>query len=162
MFSLLLCLVPSAALFTLTIWPFGPPLPFVFTAVEATQGALFRLERWSEYWCFPVNSSTCEASFFKLNLDQAIHQSNLLLFNSRLRFNPTPTFLGITFDSIVFSKFVSSLKAKFSLISRPCAVSLISPGAPLRSTSLFCIKLFFSRFLHMPHPDSFLYLAFPT
>ena len=26
MISLLLCLLPSAALFTLTIWPFGPPL----------------------------------------------------------------------------------------------------------------------------------------
>ena len=28
MISRLLCLLPSAALFTLTIWPFGPPLPW--------------------------------------------------------------------------------------------------------------------------------------
>ena len=27
--------------------------PSVPTVVEATQGALFRLERWSEYWCLP-------------------------------------------------------------------------------------------------------------
>ena len=27
MISMLLCLLPSAALFTLTIWPFGPPVP---------------------------------------------------------------------------------------------------------------------------------------
>ena len=46
------------------------------------------------------------------------HQANLhpnhLLLGSCLRFNPTPTFLGITFDrTLSFSKHVSSLKTKF-------------------------------------------------
>ena len=45
----------------LAIWSSSPSVP---TAVEATQGALFRLERWSEYWCFPLNPSKCEASFW--------------------------------------------------------------------------------------------------
>ena len=41
-------------------------------------------------------------------------QPNLLLLGSRLRFNLTPTFLGITFDSTFsFSKHISSLKVKF-------------------------------------------------
>ena len=41
-------------------------------------------------------------------------QPHLFLFNSPLRLNPTLTFLGVTFDRILsFSKFVSSLKAKF-------------------------------------------------
>ena len=41
------------------------------------------------------------------------HQANLLL-GSRLSFNPTPTFLGVTFDrNLYFFKHVSSLKAKF-------------------------------------------------
>ena len=45
------------------------------------------------------------------------HQANLqpilLLLGSRLRFNPTPAFLGVTFDyTVSFSKHVSSLKAK--------------------------------------------------
>ena len=45
---------------------------------------------------------------------QANLQPNLLLLCSRLHFNPTPTFLGVTFDRTVsFSKHVSSLKAKF-------------------------------------------------
>ena len=45
---------------------------------------------------------------------QANLQLNLLLLGSRLRFNPTPTFHGITFDrTLSFSKHVSSLKAKF-------------------------------------------------
>ena len=109
-----LCLLPSAALFTLTNWPFGPPRLWFPTVVEATQGALFRLERWSEYWCLPLNPSKCKASFFSVDPHQANLQPNLLLLGSRLRFNPTPTFLGVTFDrTLSFSKHVSSLKAKF-------------------------------------------------
>ena len=45
------------------------------------------------------------------------HQANLqpnLLLNFCLHFNPTPTFLGVTFDRTrSFSEIVSSLKAKF-------------------------------------------------
>ena len=45
---------------------------------------------------------------------QANLQPNLLLLGSRLHFNPTTTFLGVTFNRIFsFSKHVSSLKAKF-------------------------------------------------
>ena len=47
MISLLLCHLSSAVFFMLTIWPFGPQSS-VFAAVKATQGALIRLERWSE------------------------------------------------------------------------------------------------------------------
>ena len=95
----------------LAIWSSSPSVP---TAVEATQGALFRLERWSEYWCLPLNPSKCEASFFSVDLHQANLQPNLLLLGSRLRFNPTTTFLGVIFDrTLSFSKHVSLLKAKF-------------------------------------------------
>ena len=95
----------------LAIWFSSSLVP---TAVEATQGALFQLERWSEYWCFPLNPSKYEASFFSVDPHQANVQPNLLLFGPRLRFNPTPTFLGVTFyGTLFFSKHVSSLKAKF-------------------------------------------------
>ena len=95
----------------LAIWSFSPLVP---TAVEATQGALFRLERWLEYWCLPLNPSKCKASSFSVDPHQAHLQPNLLLLGSRLRFNPTPTFLEVTFDrTLSFSKHVSSLKAKF-------------------------------------------------
>ena len=88
--------------------------PSVPTAVEATQAALFRLERWSEYWCLPLNPSKCEASFFSVDLHQGNLHPNLLLIGSRLRFNPTPTSFGVTFDrTLSFSKHVSLLKAKF-------------------------------------------------
>ena len=113
MIFLLLCLLPSAALFSLTIWPFGPP-PTRSTAVEATQEALFRLERWSEYWCLPLSPSKRDTSFFLVDSHQANLQPNLLLLGSRLRFNPTPTFLGVTFNrTLSFSKHASSLKAEF-------------------------------------------------
>ena len=66
--------------------------PSVPIAVEATQGALLQLERWSEYWCLPLNPGKSEASFFSGDPHQANLQPNLLLLGSRLRFNPTPTF----------------------------------------------------------------------
>ena len=109
------CLPSSVSCFLyaddLAIWSFSPS---VATAVEATQGALFRLELWSEYWCLPLNPSKCEASFFSVDPHQANLQPNLLLLGSHLRFNSTPTFLGITLDrTLSFSKHVSLLKAKF-------------------------------------------------
>ena len=103
----------SCSLYTdvLAIWSSFPSVP---TAVEATQGALFRSERWSEYWCLPLNPSKCEASFFSVDPHQGNLEPNLLLLGSRIRFNPTPTFLGVTFDcTLSFSKHVSSLEAKF-------------------------------------------------
>ena len=95
----------------LAIWSSSPLVP---TAVEATQGALFRLERWFEYWSFLLNPSKCEVSFFSVDPHLANLQPNLLLLGSRLRFNLNPTFLGVTFDrTLSFSKQISSLKVKF-------------------------------------------------
>ena len=110
----------------LTIWFSFPSIP---TAVKATQGALFRLERWSEYWCLPHNPSKCEASFFSVDPHQANLQPNLLLLGTRLRFNPTPTFLGVTFDhTLSLSKHVSSLKAKPRLKVLRCTASSWGPS----------------------------------
>ena len=52
-------------------------------------------------------------------------------------------------------------KPNSSHISRPYAASLLPHGAPLRSPSLFCIKLFFGPFSLMLHPDGFLSWALP-
>ena len=73
----------------LAIWSSSPLVP---TAVEATQGALFQLERWSEYWCLPLNPSKFEASFFSVDPHQANLQPNLLLLSFHLRFNPISPF----------------------------------------------------------------------
>ena len=45
----------------LAIWSSSSSDP---AAVEATQGALIRRERWCDYLCFPLNPNKCETSFF--------------------------------------------------------------------------------------------------
>ena len=138
----------------LAIWSSSLLVP---TAVEATQGALFRLEHWSEYWCLPLNPSKCEASFFSVDPYQANLQPNLLL-GSRLRFNPIPTFLGVTFDrTLSFSKHVSLSKAKcFSRLKALRCIFASSWDPSLRSLFPFCTNLFFDPFSLMLHPDGFL------
>ena len=141
----------------LAIWSSSSLVP---TAVEATQGALFRLERWSEYWCLPLNSSKCEASFFSVDPHQAYLQPNLLLLGSRPRFNPTPTFLEVTFDrTLSFSKHVSSLKAKF--FPRLKAIRCISASSwdPSKETLSVLYKSFLRSLLTYASPGWFPFLS---
>ena len=119
----------------LAVWSSFPWVPI---AVEATQGALIRLDHWSEYRCLPLNSSKCEASFFSVDPHLPNHQPNLLLLGSRLRFNPASIFLGVTFDrTLSFSKHVFSLKAKF--FPRLKALRCISASSWGPSKESFCL-----------------------
>ena len=149
----LFSLLPSAVLFTLTTWPFGPPPSRTHCSGGHTcfDGALFRLERWFEHWCLPLNPSKCEAFF---SVDP--HQANLLLLGSHLSFNLTPTFLGVTFDcTLSFSKHVSSLKAKFfPRLKALRSISASSWGPSKESLSLL-YKAFLLPVLTL-HPDGFL------
>ena len=116
--------------------------------MEATYEALIQLERWFEYWRHPLNPSKCEASFFSVNPYQANLQPRLFLFNSRLLFNPTQTFLGITFDrTLSFYKHVSSLKAKFFPRLKVLRYIPAFSWSPSKDTSFFCVKLFFGLLL---------------
>ena len=77
---------------------------------------------------------------------QANLQPNLLLLGSRLRFNPTPTFLGVTFDrTLSFSKHVSlsSLKAKFF----PCLKALRCISASSWGPSKESLSVLYESFL---------------
>ena len=140
----------------LAIWSTSPSVP---KAAEATQGALIRLECWFEYWCLPLNPSKCEASFFSVDPHQANLQLNFLLFNFPSRFNPTPTFLWVSFDrTLSFSKHVSWLKAKFFPLLKALRCISASSWGPLRSPFLFSIKLFLGPFSHMLHLDAFSFL----
>ena len=123
----------------LAIW-FSVP-----SAVEATPGALFRLDRRSEYWCLPLNPRKCEVSFFSVDPHQAHLQSNFLLLGSRFRFSLTLTFLGVTFKrTLSFSKHVSSLKAKFLLRLKALRCISASSWGP-RKESLFVLYKYFLR-----------------
>ena len=133
----------------LAIWSSSPSVP---NAVEVSQGALFLLEHWSNYWCLPLNSSKCEACSAVPHL--ANLQPILLLLGSRLRFNPTPTFLGVTFDrTLSFSKHVSSLKVKFfPRLKAICCISVSSwgPFSLLCKAFLWPPHLCFTRMVSFP------------
>ena len=141
----------------LAIWSSCPSVP---TAVETTQGALFRLERWSEYWCLLLNPSKCEASFFSVDPHQANLQPNLLLLSSRLRFNPTPTFLGVTFDrTLSFSKHVSLLKAKFFPRLKALRCISASSWGPSKESLSLLYKSFLRPLLTYASPGWFPFLS---
>ena len=90
---------------------------------------------------------------------QANLQPNLLLFNSRSRFNPTPTFLGDIFDcSLSFSKHASLLKAKFfPRLKALCCISASSWGSSKEYLSLL-YKSFFRPLLIYASPGWFSFL----
>ena len=141
----------------LSIWSSSPSIP---TAVETTQGALFRLERWSEYWCLPLNPSKCEASFISVDPHQANLQPNLLLLGSRLRFNPTPTFLRVTFDrTLSFTKHVSSLKTKFFPRLKALRCISASSWGPSKESLSVLYKSFLRPLLTYTSPGWFPFLS---
>ena len=98
----------------LTTWPFDPP------PLGRSCGGIYTKKHsfdWS--YCLSTNvflfiRAYMRSPFFSVNLHSANLQFHLLLFNYPLRFNSSPTFLGVTFDdSLSFPKHVSSLKTKF-------------------------------------------------
>ena len=91
---------------------------------------------------------------------QAHLQPNFLLLGFRLHFNPTPTFLGVTFDhTLFFSKHVSSLKAKFfPCIKVLCCISASSWGPSKESLSLL-YKAFLQPLLPNPSLRWFPFLS---
>ena len=128
--------------------------------MEATHGALFRLDRWSEYWRLPPNPSKCEARFFSVDPHRANLQPNFLLLGSRLRFNPTSTFLGVTFDrTLSFSKHVSSLKTKFSPRLKALRCISASSWGPSKESLSLLYKSFFRPLLAYASPGWFPFLC---
>ena len=91
---------------------------------------------------------------------QANLQPNLLLLGSHLRFNPTPIFLGVTFDrTLSFSKHVSSLKTKFfSRLKTLRCISASSWGPSMMSLSLL-YKAFLQPLLTYASPGWFPFLS---
>ena len=137
----------------LAIWSSSPS---VRTAVEATQGALFRLE----CWCLPLNPSKYEASFFSVDPHQANLQPRFPILGSRLRFNPTPTFLGVTFDrTLSISKHVSSLKAKFFPRLKALRCISASSWGPSKESLSLVYKSFLRSLLTYASPGWFPFLS---
>ena len=95
----------------LAIWGSSPS---VECATSIVQAALNRLVEWSPKWRLPLNPLKCETSFFSLDPYQSRIQPSLYILNTPLKFNPHPTFLGVTFDrTLSFKHYVLSLRKKF-------------------------------------------------
>ena len=149
-----LCLLPSAALITLMIWPFVFPPP---------QSPLW----WRPHkeLCFDWNaglstgvflSIRANPTFFSVDPHQANLYPNLLLLGSRLRFDPTSIFLGLTFDrTLSFAKHVSSLKAKFFPRLKVLRCISASSWGPFKEPLSLLYKYFFVPFSLTLYPDGF-------
>ena len=120
---------------------------------------MIRLERWSEYWCFSLNPSQCEPSFFSVDSHQANLQPDLFLFNSRLRFNPILTFLGVTFDCTlsIFKMFLCG-RPNFPRLKALRCISAFSCGPSKESLSLL-YKPFLRPLLTYTSPAWFPFLS---
>ena len=96
----------------LAIWSSSPDL---LKASSVVQSSLAVLETWSNLWRLPLNPKKCESSFFfSTDPHQATFEPRLNLLGFPLLFNPTPKFLGVTFDwTLSFGAHVQSLCSKF-------------------------------------------------
>ena len=105
-------------------------------------------------------SEKCEACFFSVDSHQANLQATLLSLGSRLCFNLTPTFLGVTFDcTLSFSKNISLLKGKFfPRIKALCCISASSWGPYKESLSLL-YKSFLPPLVTLASPGWFPFLS---
>ena len=153
----LLCLLPSAALFTLTIWPFGPPPPRF-------------LLRWRPHkeLCFDWSAGLSTGVFLSIRANVRPPSSQWI--STRLSSSPTSSYSAPASVLIPLQLFLGSpstalfhflsmylrFRPNSSHVSRPYAVSLLPHGALLRSPSLFCTNLFFGPFSLTLHPDGFL------
>ena len=91
---------------------------------------------------------------------QANLQPNLLPLGSRLRFNPTPTFLGDTFDrTLSLSKHVSSLKAKFFPRLKALRCISASSWGPSKQSLSVLYKSFLRSLLTYASPGWFPFLS---
>ena len=155
-----LFLLPSAALYMLTIWPFGFPPP---------RSPL----RWRPHkqLCFDWSSSLSTGVFLSIRANVRPPSSQWIPI--KLTFSPTSSYSAPAFVSIPLQLFLGSpstahfpflsmylrWRPSFSHASRPYAVSLLPHGAPLRSPSPYCIKLFFGPFLTYASPGWFPFLS---
>ena len=129
-------------------------------AQDATQDALQSLVQWSQHWRLPLNPKKCEVSFFSTDTHEAQLQPKLSLSAHPLSFNPTPTFLGITFDrTLSFSKHITTLKARF--FPRLKALRCISAASfgPSKESLSILYKAFIRPLLTYASPGWFPFLG---
>ena len=160
MIFLLFCLLPSAFLFTLTIWPFGPPPPRSLLRWRPHKELGFDWSAGLSTGVFLSVRANVRPPSFQWIPHQASFQPNLLLLGSRLHFNTTPTFLWVAFDCTVsFSKHVSLLKAKFFPRLKVLRCISASSWGPSKVSLSVLYKSFLWSFLTYASPGWFPFLS---
>ena len=113
-----------------------------------------RLETWSNLWRLPLNPKKCESSFFSTDPHQATFQPRLNLLGFPLLFNPSPKFLGVTFDwTLSFGAHVQFLCPNSIHATKPFAQLPLPLGVPQKNLSSYSTKPLSVRCLHMPLLD---------
>ena len=154
------CLLPSAALFTLTIWPFGPPPPRSPQQWRPHKELCFNWSAGLSTGVFLSIRANVRPPFFSVDPHQANLQPNLLLLGSCLCFNLTPTFLGVTFNrTLSFSKHVSLLKAKFFPRLKALRCISASSWGPSKESFSVLYKSFLQFLLTYDSPGWFPFLS---
>ena len=137
----------------LAIWASSPN---VECATSTVQAALNRLVEWSSKRRLSLNPLKCEPSFFSPDPYQSHIQPSLYILNTPLKFNPYPTFLGVTFDrTLSFKLHVLSLRKKFH--SRFCAFRSIASASwgPSKKSLCTLYKAFIRPILTYASPGWF-------
>ena len=135
----------------LAIWSSSPdPLK----ASSVVQSSLAVLETWSNLWRLPLNPKKCESSFFSIDPHQATFQPRLNLLGFPLSFNPTPKFLGVTFDRLYPLGPMSNPCVPNSIhATQPFTQLPLRLGVPQKNLSPYSTKPLSVRCSHMPLLD---------
>ena len=143
----------------LTIWPFGPPPHRSLLRWRPHKELCFDCAGLSTGVFLSIRANV-RPSFFSVDPHQANLQPNLLLLGSRLRFNPTPTFLWVTFDrTLSFTKHVSSLKARFFPRLKALRCISASSWCPSKESLSLLYKAFLGSLLTYASPGWFPFLS---
>ena len=137
----------------LAIWASSPS---VECATSIVQASLNRLVKWSSKWRLPLNPLKCETSFFSLDPYQSRIQPSLYILNTPLKYNPHPTFLGVTFDrTLSFKHHVLSLQKKFHSRFRAFRSIVSTSWGPSKESLFTLYKAFIRPILTYASPGWF-------
>ena len=145
----------------LTIWPSiwsSSPDPLKTSSVVQSSHSV--LETWSNLWRLPLNPKKCESSYFSTDPHQATFQPRLNLLGFPLLFNPTPKFLGVTFDrTLSFGAHVQSLCSKFYPRHKALRSIATASWGPTKESLSLLYKAFVRPVLSYASPGWFPFLC---
>ena len=82
-------------------------------AEESMQKAINKLQTWAERWKMTISKDKTEVTFFSTDPHEARYHPKIFLGTDEVKFNPTPTLLGVVLDRLLtFRTHVNNIKGK--------------------------------------------------